>query len=243
MNCSIPKRESVLSVSGLKAAYGPIEVLHGLGLEVQSGQLVSLIGTNGAGKTTLLKTLAGVMRGTEGRISLFGHDVTSVSADQRVRAGLSLVPEGRQVFVALSIEDNLRLGAYTRRDSERSDDLERMYALFPILKEKRRLPAGTLSGGQQQMLAIARALMARPKILLLDEPSMGLAPLLVAEIFEVIARLKREGTPILLVEQNAQLALSVADRGYVLQTGSITMQGTGQELLGDEAVQQAYLGM
>ncbi len=243
MNVPIPKRECVLSVSGLKAAYGPIEVLHGLDLEVQAGQLVSLIGTNGAGKTTLLKTLAGVMRGTEGRISLFGQDVTSVSADQRVRAGLSLVPEGRQVFVALSIEDNLRLGAYTRRDDQRSDDVERMYALFPILKEKRRLPAGTLSGGQQQMLAIARALMARPKILLLDEPSMGLAPLLVAEIFEVIARLKRDGTPILLVEQNAQLALSVADRGYVLQTGSITMQGSGQELLGDEAVQQAYLGM
>ena len=233
----------VLAVKGLKAAYGRIEVLHGIDLEIGSGQLVSLIGTNGAGKTTLLKTLAGVMRSSAGSVSLFGVDVTSAAPDRRVRAGLSLVPEGRQVFAPLSIEDNLRLGAYTRKDAARADDLDRMYALFPVLKEKRRLPAGNLSGGQQQMLAIARALMARPKVLLLDEPSMGLAPLLVAEIFEVIVRLRGEGTPILLVEQNAQVALSVADYAYVLQTGSILMQGSGQALLNDDRVQQAYLGM
>lgn len=233
----------VLAVKGLKAAYGRIEVLHGIDLEIGSGQLVSLIGTNGAGKTTLLKTLAGVMRSSAGSVSLFGVDVTSAAPDRRVRAGLSLVPEGRQVFAPLSIEDNLRLGAYTRKDAARADDLDRMYALFPVLKEKRRLPAGNLSGGQQQMLAIARALMARPKVLLLDEPSMGLAPLLVAEIFEVIVRLRGEGTPILLVEQNAKVALSVADYAYVLQTGSILMQGSGQALLNDDRVQQAYLGM
>ena len=233
----------VLAVKGLKAAYGRIEVLHGIDLEIGSGQLVSLIGTNGAGKTTLLKTLAGVMRSSAGSVSLFGVDVTSAAPDRRVRAGLSLVPEGRQVFAPLSIEDNLRLGAYTRKDAARADDLDRMYALFPVLKEKRRLPAGNLSGGQQQMLAIASALMARPKVLLLDEPSMGLAPLLVAEIFEVIVRLRGEGTPILLVEQNAKVALSVADYAYVLQTGSILMQGSGQALLNDDRVQQAYLGM
>ena len=233
----------VLAVKGLKAAYGRIEVLHGIDLEIGSGQLVSLIGTNGAGKTTLLKTLAGVMRSSAGSVSLFGVDVTSAAPDRRVRAGLSLVPEGRQVFAPLSIEDNLRLGAYTRKHAARADDLDRMYALFPVLKEKRRLPAGNLSGGQQQMLAIARALMARPKVLLLDEPSMGLAPLLVAEIFEVIVRLRGEGTPILLVEQNAKVALSVADYAYVLQTGSILMQGSGQALLNDDRVQQAYLGM
>lgn len=243
MKNDIQSLAPVLAVKGLKAAYGRIEVLHGIDLEIGSGQLVSLIGTNGAGKTTLLKTLAGVMRSSAGSVSLFGVDVTSAAPDRRVRAGLSLVPEGRQVFAPLSIEDNLRLGAYTRKDAARADDLDRMYALFPVLKEKRRLPAGNLSGGQQQMLAIARALMARPKVLLLDEPSMGLAPLLVAEIFEVIVRLRSEGTPILLVEQNAKVALSVADYAYVLQTGSILMQGSGQALLNDDRVQQAYLGM
>lgn len=234
---------AVLEVSGLAASYGRIEVLHGIDLAVASGQLVSLIGTNGAGKTTLLKTLSGVLRAAAGSIRLFGEEITGQAPDRRVRAGISLVPEGRMVFPPLSVEDNLRLGAYTRKDAGRDDDLERMYVLFPILKEKRRQPAGTLSGGQQQMLSIARALMARPKVLLLDEPSMGLAPLLVQEIFKVIERLKGEGIPILLVEQNAQAALAVADYAYVLETGRVSMQGPGKELLGDDRVQQVYLGM
>ncbi len=235
--------QPVLGVKNLVVAYGRIQVLHGLDIKVGAGQLVSLVGANGAGKTTLLKSISGLIAPASGTISLFGKEITSRTPDWRVAAGISQVPEGRQVFAPLSVEDNLRLGAYTRRDDGRDADLERMYALFPILRQKRRLAAGTLSGGQQQMLAIARALMARPKVLLLDEPSMGLAPLLVQEIFEVIDSLKNEGIPILLVEQNAQAALSIADYAYVLETGKITVEGPGAQLIQDDKVQQAYLGM
>ena len=230
----------VLEVSNLEAAYGRIQVLHGINIKVGEGQLISLVGANGAGKTTLLKAISGLIEVTGGTITLFGDAITSASPDRRVRSGISLVPEGRQVFAPLSVEDNLRLGAYTRRDKDREIDLERMYELFPILKQRRRLAAGMLSGGQQQMLAIARALMARPKVLLLDEPSMGLAPRLVQEIFEVIINFKSKGIPILLVEQNALAALSIADHAYVLETGKVTVEGTGAELLRDDKVQQAY---
>lgn len=233
----------VLKVRNLTASYGRIQVLHGINIKVGAGQLISLVGANGAGKTTLLKTISGLMSATGGTITLFGNAITSTPPDRRVRAGISLVPEGRQVFAPLSVEDNLRLGAYTRRDDNREIDLERMYELFPILKQRRRLAAGMLSGGQQQMLAIARALMARPKVLLLDEPSMGLAPRLVQEIFEVIINFKDQGIPILLVEQNAQEALSIADYAYVLETGRVTAEGTGADLMQDDKVQQAYLGM
>jgi branched-chain amino acid transport system ATP-binding protein len=234
---------TVLEVNGLKAGYGRIEALHGVELRIGAGQLVALVGANGAGKTTLLKTISGVIRSAAGQVRLYGQDITGQSPDRRVRLGISQVPEGRQVFGGLTVEDNLRLGAYTRGDAGRFDDMEKMYGLFPVLKEKRLLLAGMLSGGQQQMLAMARALMSRPKILLLDEPSMGLAPLLVEEIFAVIARLKKEGIPILLVEQNAQAALSIADYAYVLETGNIVTAGAGKTLLNDEKVRAAYLGM
>jgi branched-chain amino acid transport system ATP-binding protein len=235
--------DTVLEITGLKAGYGRIEALHGIDLRIRDGQLVALVGANGAGKTTLLKTISGVIRSQSGQIRLHAQDITVLSPDRRVRLGISQVPEGRQVFGGLSVEDNLRLGAYTRSDAERGDDMEKMYLLFPILKQKRLLMAGMLSGGQQQMLAMARALMSRPKILLLDEPSMGLAPLLVQEIFEVIEGLKKQGIPILLVEQNAHAALSIADYGYVLETGNIVTAGPGKTLLKDDKVREAYLGM
>jgi branched-chain amino acid transport system ATP-binding protein len=236
-------RETVLRLRGITSHYGRIQALHGIDLEVQQGQLVALVGANGAGKTTLLRTISGVQHASGGVVELFGQDITRAAPDKRVRLGICQVPEGRQVFGPMSIEDNLRLGAYTRKDSEIAQDLERMYALFPILKEKRLLPAGTLSGGQQQMLAMARALMGRPKLLLLDEPSMGLAPLLVEEIFRVVRRLKAEGITIFLVEQNAQAALSIADIGYVIETGNTILSGPGRELLNNEQVKAAYLGM
>jgi len=233
----------LLSVAGLCAGYGRIQALHGIDMTILPGQLVALVGANGAGKTTLLKTLSGVIRATSGSIAMQGKDITRMAPDRRVRLGISQVPEGRQVFGGLSVADNLRLGAYTRRDDGIPADTERMYALFPVLREKRALLAGTLSGGQQQMLAMARALMNRPKVLLMDEPSMGLAPLLVKEVFGVIARLKEEGVPILLVEQNARAALEIAEQGYVLETGKIVASGSGAALLHDDRVRQAYLGM
>jgi branched-chain amino acid transport system ATP-binding protein len=233
----------LLSVAGLCAGYGRIEALHGIAMTIFPGQLVALVGANGAGKTTLLKTLSGVIKATSGSIVMQGQDITRKAPDSRVRMGISQVPEGRQVFGGLSVADNLRLGAYTRRDDGIQADTDRMYALFPVLREKRALLAGTLSGGQQQMLAMARALMNRPKVLLMDEPSMGLAPLLVKEVFGVIARLKEEGVPILLVEQNARAALELAEQGYVLETGKIVASGSGTALLHDDRVRQAYLGM
>lgn len=239
---TLPKNEAVLHVKGLTAGYGRIEALHGVDLTLAKGQLVALVGANGAGKTTLLRTISGLIPARSGSVSLLGQDITSASADSRVRKGLAQVLEGRQVFGPLSIQDNLLLGAYTRSGSHQAL-MEEMFSLFPVLKEKRHLAAGTLSGGQQQMLAMARALMCEPKVLLLDEPSMGLAPLLVREIFNVIQRLKAQGIPILLVEQNAHAALSIADYGYVMETGSVAMQGSAKELLSDERIKSAYLGL
>ncbi|MCK0513032.1 ABC transporter ATP-binding protein [Aromatoleum buckelii] len=236
-------RETVLEIRCLTSHYGRIQALHGIDLDVKQGQLVALVGANGAGKTTLLRTISGVQPASSGAVRFRGEDITRLVPEKRVRAGICQVPEGRQVFSPMSIEDNLRLGAYVRRDREIEQDLERMYGIFPILKEKRALPAGTLSGGQQQMLAMARALMGRPKLLLLDEPSMGLAPLLVEEIFRVIRRLKAEGITIFLVEQNAHAALAIADIGYVIETGHTILSGPGPELLHDEQVKKAYLGM
>lgn len=233
----------LLRISGLESSYGRIRALKGIDLEVRRGELVALVGANGAGKTTFLRALSGVQPIGGGRIVFDGADISRLRADLRVRRGICQSPEGRQVFGTLSIEDNLRLGAYTRTPADAEPDLRRVYAMFPVLEEKRRLPAGTLSGGQQQMLAIGRALMGRPKLLLLDEPSMGLAPLLVQEVFNVIRRLKEEGMTILLVEQNAFAALAIADRGYVLETGKVTLTGSGQELIGNEQVRSAYLGM
>ena len=234
---------TMLEIRSISSRYGRIEALHGIDLDVKQGQLVALVGANGAGKTTLLRTISGVQPASAGSIHLFGRDITRLPPYERVRLGICQVPEGRHVFGPMSIEDNLRLGAYTRARNNLDADLERMYELFPILKEKRALPAGTLSGGQQQMLAMARALMGQPRLLLLDEPSMGLAPLLVEETFRVVKHLKSEGITIFLVEQNAHAALSIADVGYVMETGRTILTGTGENLLNNEQVKQAYLGM
>jgi branched-chain amino acid transport system ATP-binding protein len=235
--------DSLLEVGGLTSHYGRIQALKGLDLAVREGELVALVGANGAGKTTLLRTLSGVQPASGGRVTFAGEDITHERADRRVKRGIVQVPEARQVFGPLSVEDNLRLGGYTRPRAESDAGLERVYAMFPALKERRRQAAGTLSGGQQQMLAMGRALMAKPRLLLLDEPSMGLAPRLVEEIFATVRSLKQAHTTIFLVDQNARAALSVADRGYVLETGRIVLAGTGSELLGNELVKAAYLGL
>jgi len=233
----------LLKVQGLESCYGRIKALKGIDLEVRKGETVALVGANGAGKTTFLRALSGVQPISGGSIHFDGDDISRLRSDKRMRRGICQSPEGRQVFGPLSIEDNLRLGAYTQPKHQVAGDMEKIFAMFPILKEKRNLPAGTLSGGQQQMLAIGRALMGRPSMLLLDEPSMGLAPLLVEEVFNVIKTLKAQGMTILLVEQNAFAALAIADRGYVLETGTVTLTGTGQELISNEQVRAAYLGM
>ena len=233
----------MLQVHGLESRYGRIPALRGIDLRVAAGELVALVGANGAGKTTLLRALSGVQPVTAGRVTLDGHDITATSAARRVRLGLVQVPEGRQVFAPLTVEDNLRLGAYTRTRAEAEETLERIYAMFPALRAKRAAQAGMLSGGQQQMLAIGRALMARPRLLLLDEPSMGLAPRLVREIFDHVAVLRAADTAIFLVDQNARAALRIADRGYVIETGCIVLEGGGAELLANERVQAAYLGL
>jgi branched-chain amino acid transport system ATP-binding protein len=230
----------MLDVVRLDSRYGRIPALTGVDLQVAAGELVALVGANGAGKTTLLRTISGVQPASGGAIRFDGQDLARLSARRRVQLGIVQVPEGRQVFGPLSVEDNLRLGAFARGSH---DMLEHVLAMFPALEPKRREPAGTLSGGQQQMLAIGRALMARPRLLLLDEPSMGLAPRLVAEIFAQIADLKARGTTILLVDQNARAALAIADRGYVMETGRIVLRGPAAELLRDPQVQQAYLGL
>jgi len=232
-----------LVVDNVTASYGRIHVLHGVSLKVGQGQLVTLIGANGAGKTTLLRVVSGLMPCRSGTVSLRGANINRLSSDKRVRAGIAQVPESRQIFGRLSVEDNLQLGGYTRTEAERRETLAEVYAMFPILTERRHHAALTLSGGQQQMLAIGRALMARPTMLLLDEPSMGLAPLLVAEVFSIISQLRSQGLSILLVEQNAQASLAVADEGYVLESGRIVLHGKSTQLLRDPAVQKSYLGM
>ncbi|WP_374477830.1 ATP-binding cassette domain-containing protein [Zoogloea sp.] len=243
LQSSTTPAEVLLKVDGLESCYGRIKALKGISLEVRRGETVALVGANGAGKTTFLRALSGVQPMSAGHIFFDGEDISKLRADMRMRRGICQSPEGRQVFGPLSIEDNLRLGAYTQPRQQVEGDLEKIYAMFPILKEKRKLPAGTLSGGQQQMLAIGRALMGRPKLLLLDEPSMGLAPLLVEEVFNVVKTLKSQGMSIVLAEQNAFSALAIADRGYVLETGNITLTGSGRELIEDEQVRAAYLGM
>jgi branched-chain amino acid transport system ATP-binding protein len=233
----------MLEVAALSSRYGRIPALAEVDLRVGQGELVALVGANGAGKTTLLRVLSGVQPAAGGSVRFEGSDVTRASARHRVQMGIVQVPEGRQVFGPLSVEDNLRLGAFVRPAVEIAGALERVFALFPILAAKRRETAGTLSGGQQQMLAIGRALMTRPKLLLLDEPSMGLAPRIVAEIFAIIRSLKDAATTILLVDQNARAALAIADRAYVLEVGRIALSGSGGELLDNPRVQQAYLGL
>jgi branched-chain amino acid transport system ATP-binding protein len=233
----------MLNIEALSSHYGRIQALRSVSVRIEQGEIVALVGANGAGKTTLMRAISGVQAVTDGRIRWLGHDITYARAHRRVSLGIAQVPEGRLVFCPLSVEDNLRLGAYTRTDRGIADDLERVYALFPVLSDFRRRPAGELSGGQQQMLALGRALMVRPKLLLLDEPSLGLAPLLVDQIFEAIVRLKRDGITMFLVEQNASAALSIADRGYVMETGSIVLSGSGRQLLASDRVNVAYLGL
>ena len=233
----------MLTVDGLSSAYGRIAVLHEVSLTVAAGEIVALVGSNGAGKTTLLRTLSGVQPAKGGRILFEGAPIERQAPHRRVALGISQSPEGRQVFGPLSVEDNLRLGAYRRQDAGRTARLDRVFNLFPVLAEKRKSPAMSLSGGQQQMLAIGRALMAAPKLLLLDEPSLGLAPLLVDQILAAVTGLRAEGITVLLVEQNASAALAIADRGYVLETGRVVMEGTGAALLNDARVKTAYLGL
>lgn len=236
--------EPMLRIDGVTAHYGRIQALHGIDMEIRPGELVALVGANGAGKSTLLNCISGLLPATAGSISFEGQDITNLAAEKRVRRGIAQVPEGRQIFTPLSVADNLRLGAYGRRDRDGiATDLERMYNLFPILRERARQIAGTLSGGQQQMLAMARALMSKPRLLLLDEPSMGLSPRIVADLFAMIQRLVDDEATVLLVEQNAMMALKIATRAYVIETGEISLEGPGEKLLADERVRAAYLGI
>jgi branched-chain amino acid transport system ATP-binding protein len=224
--------------------YGKIEALHGISLDVAEGEVVALIGANGAGKTSTMRALSGVRGLSSGTITFNGEDVTKLRADQRMRKGLCLTPEGRGVFPGMTVTENLDMGAYTRRDkSAIAEDFDRVFGLFPRLLERKKQIAGTMSGGEQQMLAIGRSLMSRPKLLLLDEPSMGLAPMLIQQIFSIISEIAEQGTTILVVEQNAKQALSRADRAYVLETGRIVKSGTGAQLLDDPSVREAYLGV
>ncbi|KIR60951.1 MULTISPECIES: ABC transporter ATP-binding protein [Micromonospora] len=234
----------LLEIKDLTLLYGRIQALHGISLVVNEGEVVALIGANGAGKTTTMRAISGLRPVAQGSIVFDGTDVTRMRADLRVTRGIGQAPEGRGVFPGMTVLENLEMGAYTRRDkAEIAKDMAMVLDLFPRLAERRKQAGGTLSGGEQQMLAVGRALMARPRLLLLDEPSMGLAPKLIQQIFEIITRINEQGTTILLVEQNAQQALSRAHRGYVLETGRIVKEGTGQELLHDPAVKEAYLGV
>ncbi len=233
----------LLRVDQLIVRYDRVEVVHGISLAVGAGELVAIIGGNGAGKTSTLRSVAGQISPAGGKILLEGREVTRMAAHERARMGIALVPEGRRVFAGLSVDQNLLVGAYARRDRDVASDVKRVKELFPILGERAGQPAGTLSGGEQQMLAIGRALMARPRIMLMDEPSMGLAPKVVADIYRTIAELKRQGVTILLVEQNARKALQVADRGYVLEAGCLTFHAPASELATNPEVRRAYLGM
>ena len=234
--------ERMLTVSDINVYYGAIHAIKNVSFEVNAGEVVALIGANGAGKSTTLKTMSGLLRSQTGTIEFLGQNIMHMPADKLVAAGLAHVPEGRRVFAQMSVEENLEMGAFTRPNSEIAPGLERVYAHFPRLKERRRQVAGTLSGGEQQMLAMGRALMSSPKLLMLDEPSMGLAPILIEQIFDIVRELHAAGTTILLVEQNAQMALSIASRAYVMETGKITLSGTGDELLHNDEVRKAYLG-
>jgi branched-chain amino acid transport system ATP-binding protein len=233
---------TLLKVSGLKVAYGGIQAVKGVSFEVQQGELVSLIGANGAGKTTTLKAVTGIQPVAAGEIEFMGKPIKGQGAWELVQQGLVMVPEGRGVFARMTITENLQMGAFVREDKEIGADIDKVFAIFPRLKERAIQLAGTLSGGEQQMLAMGRALMARPKVLLMDEPSMGLSPIMVDKIFEVVADIHKQGTTILLVEQNASRALSLADRGYVMESGEITMSGEAKSLLADPRVRAAYLG-
>jgi len=235
---------ALLEISGVDAFYGRVQALHGISLTCDQGEIVALIGSNGAGKTTTLRTISGLMHPGKGSISFSGQDITRLSAHKIVGLGICQSPEGRRLFPRMQVVDNLRMGAYTRSDRPGiQEDMQRVFTLFPRLKERETQLAGTLSGGEQQMLAIGRAMMSRPKLLMLDEPSLGLAPILVDTIFKTILEINAAGTPVLLVEQNAVRALEVAHRGYVLETGNIVQTGTGKELLNSPDVQRAYLGM
>ena len=234
--------EPILKVSDINVYYGAIHAIKGVSFEVNPGKVVTLIGANGAGKSTTLQTVSGLLHSRTGSIEFLGENLMGVPAHKVVAKGLAQVPEGRRVFLQMTVEENLEMGAYTRSGGDIDADLEKVYAYFPRLMERRRQIAGTLSGGEQQMLAMGRALMSRPKLLMLDEPSMGLAPILVEQIFKIIQTLHEAGTTILLVEQNAQAALSIADRGYVLETGKIVTSGTGTELLASPEIKKAYLG-
>ena len=231
----------MLKIDELKVSYGGIEAVKGITFEVPERKIVTLIGANGAGKSTTLRSIAGLVKPAHGRIHLQGEDITGLSPDRIVSKGITLVPEGRRVFPDLTVLENLKIGAYLRKD-DLTDDLNWVYDLFPRLKERSWQAAGTLSGGEQQMLAVGRALMSRPKIIMMDEPSLGLAPIVVKGIFDIIREINRQGVTVLLIEQNANMALKVADFAYVLETGTITKFGTGAELLADESIKEAYLG-
>ncbi|MBD5802948.1 High-affinity branched-chain amino acid transport ATP-binding protein LivF [Azoarcus sp. Aa7] len=240
---SVSNQSPILEVRGLKVAYGGIQAVKGIDLTLRKGELVSLIGANGAGKTTTLNTLAGVVAHNGGEILYAGQEIGKLPSHLRLRKGLALVPEGRGIFTRLTVAENLQTGAYTRRDTDGiAADMEKVFTLLPRVKERLHQVAGTLSGGEQQMVAIGRALLSRPQVLLLDEPSMGLAPLVVEKIFEVIHSITREGMGVLLVEQNANLALEVSERAYVMEGGRVTLEGTGKALLDDPKVRSAYLG-
>ncbi len=233
---------AMLEVKDLEVAYGKIRAVKGISFDVNEGEVVTLIGTNGAGKTTTLRTISGLLRPTSGSIRFKDQDITTVPAHDIVQLGLAHSPEGRRIFPRLSVQENLLLGAFARKDKEVTNDLEAAYELFPILQERRAQPAGTFSGGEQQMLAMGRAMMSRPQLLMLDEPSMGLSPLMMKRIMTTVTTLQQQGTTILLVEQNAQAALKRATKGYVLEVGSIVLSGTGAELLSSDDVRKAYLG-
>ena len=236
------EKQTILSVQDINVYYGPIHAVKGVSFEVKEGEIVSLVGANGAGKSTTLDTISGLLRSKTGSIEFDGQSIFSTPAHKIVQMGIAHVPEGRRIFQQLSVEENLDMGAFVREKNTIAQAKEQVFEQFPRLKERRKQQAGTLSGGEQQMLAMSRGLMSNPKLMMLDEPSMGLAPILVEQIFEIIQQLHKSGTTILLVEQNAQMALSIADRAYVLETGSITMSGDAQELMNDDRVRSAYLG-
>lgn len=236
------RKRQLLKLTNIETFYGKIQALKGINLEVEEGKIVTLLGGNGAGKSTTMKTIAGLLKPRKGMVEFLGEKVTGMRPDQLLRKGIALVPEGRAILATMTVLENLEMGAYHRKDNGVKQDIRDVMKRFPILEERQSQLAGTLSGGQQQMLAIARALLSKPKLILLDEPSMGLAPLIVAEIFEIIKEINREGTTVLLVEQNAKQALKIADYGYVMETGKIIIEGVASDLLQDERIVEAYLG-